>query len=81
MSKMTESAEPQQLIDWANGLLEEVLVKAARNLHESSDPSAPIEVAVTFQVTAQPDDGCLAVRSPGSRGRTINVGVPAPPAP
>lgn len=76
---MTDAPEPQQLTDWATGLLEEVLVKAARHLHESTDATAPIEVAVTFQVAAVPDGGCVAVRSPGSRGRTIRVGVPAPP--
>lgn len=78
---MTGATEPQQLTDWATGVLEETLVKAARHLHESSDATAPIEVSVTFQVTARAEDGCLSVRSPGSRGRTINVGVPAPPAP
>lgn len=76
---MTHTTEPQQLTDWATGLLEEVLVKAARHLHESAKATAPIEVAVTFQVTALPEGGCVAVRSPGSRGRTIRVGVPAPP--
>jgi hypothetical protein len=72
-------AEDLQPADWAIKVLEEVLGKAARHAHEREDPSAPVDVTATFQVTALRDEGLLAVRSPGGRGRTIRVAVPAPP--
>lgn len=74
---MTDDEEPQ-LADWATDVLEEVLGTAARRIHENEDPTAPIDVTATFQVTVLPREGLLAVRSPGGRGRTIRVGVPAP---
>jgi len=77
---MTGSTE-QQLADWAAAVLEEVLVGAAKHVHERDAPTAPLDVSVTFQVAAMREDGCLTVRSPGNRGRTIHVSVPVLPTP
>lgn len=74
------NTDQQQLIDWATALLEETLVKAAISIHQQPNPGDPVEVSLTFNVTASGDSGQVSVRSPGSRGRTINVEVPWPSA-
>jgi len=73
--------DEQQLAEWATGVLEEVLVSAAKRIHEGEAPTAPLDVSVTFQVAAVREDGFLTVRSPGNRGRSIRVSVPVLPTP
>jgi len=74
---MTET-DRNLLADWAGSLLDEVLVKAAIDVHQRDDLGDELEVALTFRVSSSKNTGQVTVTSPGSRGKSINVEVPAP---